>query len=552
MLAAMLIVSAVFFLVMYRVYGRFMSKVYELNNDRKTPAVEVNDGIDYCPAHPAVLTGHHFSSIAGAGPIVGPILAAAAFGWLPAFLWCLVGAAFLGGVHDMGAVIASVRHEGKSVGEVIDQWVGRRAKKLFLCFTWLALVLVLAVFLHFSVNSMAANPAVAFSACLYILLAVVFGVLLNKFRFPLWVLTVVMVPLVLGAVWYGTSAEWVQSAFSYPARTWLCVLVGYIFIASVLPVWLLLQPRDYLASYLLYFALAISLIGMVFGAGTFDVTLPAYKGFASEDAEFLWPSLFILVACGAISGFHSLVASGTTAKQLRKETDATLIGYGSMLLEGILAVIAIATVMIAGKVVGGGPVATFSAGFGRFAAILGIEATVGTALGALAINSFLLTSLDTASRLGRYQLQELTNMKLDRFTATLAGVGLAVALLIVPTGDKAPYAYIWPMFGASNQLVAALALLGVGIWVAKGLKKKATFLMVPMAFMAVTTFAALILLIWSNLPNDGTWNASSGVIVIVAAILLVLAVLLFKEAYSAMRRPGPAPSAPGDGPQPEG
>ena len=545
MLAAMLIVSVVFFLIMYRVYGRFMSKVYELDNDHKTPAVEINDGVDYCPAHPAVLTGHHFSSIAGAGPIVGPIAAAAVFGWLPAFVWCLIGAALMGGVHDMGAIVASMRHEGKSVGEVVDKWVGRRAKRLFLCFTWLALILVLAVFLQFSADSMAADPAVAFSACLYILLALVFGVSLYKFNVPLWVMTVTMVPIVLGAVWYGSEAQWVQSTFAVSMETWRWVLAGYIFVASVLPVWLLLQPRDYLASYMLYFALAISFVGMVFGAGKFEVVLPAFKGFNPKEAEYLWPSLFILVACGAISGFHSLVASGTTSKQIRRETDAKLVGYGSMLLEGILAVIAIGTVMISGKVLAGGPVKTFAAGFGEFAGLVGINPKVGLSLGFLAINSFLLTTLDTATRLSRYQLQELFNMKIDRFTATVIGVVAAMALLLVPAGSKAPWEYIWPIFGASNQLVAALALLGIGVWVAKGLKKRTAFLTVPMAFMVVTTFAALILLIKSN------WADHNYVIVAVAAILLVLAVMLFKEAYTAMRRPGPVSPGADSGPEPE-
>ncbi|MBN2309691.1 MAG: carbon starvation protein A [Candidatus Hydrogenedentes bacterium] len=533
MLAAMLLIAIVFFLVVYRFYGRFMAAVYELDKDKKTPAEEINDGVDYCPAHPAVLTGHHFASIAGAGPIVGPIAAAALFGWLPAFIWCLIGAAFLGGVHDMGAVASSIRHGGKSVGEVVNRWMGGRAKKLFLCFTWLALVLVLAVFLELSAKTMAGSPAVAFSATLYIVLALVFGVLLYKCHVPLWVMTIIMVPIVLGAVWYGLSAAWVQTVFAHSVDTWRFVLAGYIFVASVLPVWLLLQPRDYLASYMLYFALIIGFIGMVFGAGRFEITLPAFKGFNPADAEYLWPSLFILVACGAISGFHSLVASGTTSKQIRKETDAKLIGYGSMLLEGVLAVMAIGTVMMAGDAVATQPVATFSEGFGKFASLVGIRPEVGVALGALAINSFLLTTLDTATRLGRYQLQELTNMKADRYTATIIGVAVALALLYIRSGEKAAWQLIWPIFGASNQLVAALALMGVGVWVAKGLKKGTLFLMVPAGFMMVTTFVGLLLLIKTNLASGNY------LLVVVGVVLLVLAGVLIREAVAALRRTEP-------------
>ena len=539
MLAGMLLISVVFFLVVYRFYGRFMSRIYGLDDARPTPAVSQRDEIDYCPAHPAILTGHHFSSIAGAGPIVGPIAAAALFGWAPALIWCLLGAAFLGGVHDMGALVASIRHEGKSVGEVIDCWIGRRAKWLFLCFTWLALVLILAVFLELSAKTMADDPAVAFSALLYILLAFVFGVVLHRFRLRLLVMTPVAVGIMVAAILYGSSSAWVQSTFAYSTETWRWVLAGYVFVASVLPVWLLLQPRDYLASYLLYFALAISLIGIVIGSSSFSIELPAFKGFHPKEGEYLWPSLFILVACGAISGFHSLVGSGTTAKQLRRESDAKLIGYGSMLLEGILGVVAVATVMVVGSVLEKNPVATFSAGFGQFAAVLGMKPALGVTVGALAINSFLLTTLDTATRLCRYQFQELTNMRADRYTATVIGVAGAFALLLIKSGDTPAWKLIWPVFGATNQLVAVLALLGVGVWVAKGLKKNAVFLLAPTAFMGITTVVALFLLIRSNIEDRNY------LIVGVAVLIIILAALLIKEAVVALRTPdSPAPAPP--------
>ena len=450
------------------------------------------------------------------------------FGWLPAYLWCLIGSAFLGGVHDAGSLVASIRHKGLSVGEVVDHWIGHRAKKIFLTFTWLALTLVIAVFLELAANTFAADPAVAFSGLLYIGLAVVFGFLIYRKGVSLLVMTLVMVPIVIGAIFYGNSAQWVQEMFKLPNTTWRWVLIVYIFAASVLPVWLLLQPRDYLASYLLYFSVFIGAVGMILGAKTFEVSLPTFTGFAGPKGEPLWPLLFVVVACGAISGFHSLVGSGTTAKQLRKETDAIGVGYGAMLIEGLVAVIAIGTVMIAGGMLKGGPTVTYGVGLGRFAALIGIPEKIGTSLGLLALNSFILTSLDTATRLARYQLQEFTDMKLDRYTATAVGVVVAGVLVFMKTGGKPAWQLIWPVFGASNQLVAALALLAIGVWIVKGLKKSANFVMIPMVFMLVTTIAALFLLIKDNMSNF----ILSGI----SVVLLVLAVMLVKEAWAALKK----------------
>jgi carbon starvation protein len=533
MLAMLFIFSLVFFAVVYRIHGRYMARIYDLNDDNPTPAETMYDGIDYCPAHPAVLLGHHFASIAGAGPIVGPITAASMFGWLPAYLWCLLGSAFLGGPHDMGALVSSMRHNGKSVGEVVDHWVGKRGKFFFLVFTILTLILVVAVFLQLSANNFAADTAVAFSSVLYIFMAVIFGVLVYKYNTPLWLMTLVMVPVVIGACWYGNYATWVAGVFTYSMPTWRWILAVYILLASVLPVWLLLQPRDYLASFFLYFAVIVGAIGMVFG-GKFEVQLPAFKGFVAGD-QYMWPMLFVIVACGAISGFHSLVGSGTTSKQLRRETDSTLVGFGSMLLEGVVAVIAIGTIMISGKILEGGPVVTYANGFGQFAGLLGIDPKIGASLGGLAINSFLLTSLDTATRLTRYQIQELTNMKVDKYTSTIVAIAAAMALLLVktvgPDGKAIPaWAAIWPMFGAANQLVAALALLAVGVWVVKGLKKDNSFLMIPMWFMLATTVAALLFMIKEKLTGVPNY-----LLVSISIILLVLAILMVRESFRALK-----------------
>jgi carbon starvation protein len=535
MLMMLFLIAAVVFLMAFKIYGAYQRKVYELDDNRETPSKCMFDGMDYCPAHPAVLLGHHFSSIAGAGPIVGPIAAAAMFGWLPAYIWVLVGSVFFGGVHDMGAVVASIRHRGLSIGEVVAQWIGKKGKRLFLCFTWLALTLVIAVFLELAAQTFAADPAVAFSGILYIFLAMVFGVAIYRYGISLKVATLIMVPIILGAVFFGSYNPWVQSTFKLGIDTWRWILVVYIFGASVLPVWLLLQPRDYLASYLLYFSLFIGGVGMLFGS-RFEIKLPAFKGFTNAGGEFLWPLLFVTVACGAISGFHALVGSGTTSKQLRKETDAVAIGYGSMLVEGIVAVIAIGTIMIAGGMLKGGPTVVYGAGLGKFSALLGIDPKVGTSLGLLALNSFILTSLDTATRLARYQLQEFFDMKLDRYSATAIGVAVAIGLIFWKTGNKPAWALIWPVFGASNQLVAALSLMTIGVWVMRGLKKSATFVMVPMAFMLVTTVAALFLLIKANLTNP--------IICGISVLLLILAALLVKETWSVLGKKDDIPTTP--------
>jgi carbon starvation protein len=535
----MFIFAIIFFGVCYKFYGAFLVKSFKLDNLQDPPAVALYDGMDYCPTHPAVLMGHHFSSIAGAGPVVGPITAAGMFGWLPAYLWCLIGSAFLGGPHDAGSLIASIRHEGKSVGVVVERWIGPRGKNLFLSFTIILLILVVAVFLQLAANTMSADPAVAFSACLYMLLALVFGMLVYRFKISIWPVTVVMVPIILGSCWFATVHPAIAEPFRLSMTTWRWILVGYILLASVMPVWLLLQPRDYLASYFLYFAVLVGAVGMIFGRD-FDIYLPAYKTLTASGDQYMWPMLFVVVACGAISGFHSLVGSGTTSKQLRKETDSVLVGYGSMLLEGIVAVMAIGTIMITEKIADGGPVITYAEGFGRFAALLGIDAKIGVSMGALAVNSFILTSLDTATRLGRYQIQEFTNNRLDKYTATIISVVGAVALLMVNTtgadGKPIPaWAAIWPIFGSANQLVAALAFLAVAVWMQKGLKKSAAFLMAPMWFMLITTLAALVLLI----RDQFVAVSPNYLLVVISVMLMVLAIMMVREALLALKKDVP-------------
>ena len=303
---------------------------------------------------------------------------------------------------------------------------------------------------------------------------------------------------------------------------------------------MLLQPRDYLASYFLYFAAAIGAIGMIFGgsmdSGAVPMFAPEMNWFGLTKAD-MWPMLFVIVACGAISGFHSLVGSGTTSKQLSHERDALPVGYAAMLLEGLVAVIALGTMMVAGGIQKGGPVGTFAAGFGQFCTIIGIDPVLGTRLGAIAVNTFLLTSLDTATRLARYQIQEITNYKVNKYLATIIAVAIALVLVYVkakgPDGNPIPaWQVIWPVFGASNQLVAALAILGIAMWIIRGLKKKATFLLIPFWFMLVTSMAGIVIEIKATLMS----GHPNYILAVISALLLVLALLMTKEGFAALNR----------------
>jgi carbon starvation protein len=534
MLTVMFLGAAVFFLLAYRFYGRFMAEKFSLDDSNKTPAETMFDNMDYVPSHPALVLGHHFSSIAGAGPVVGPITAAGMFGWLPAYIWVVLGCSFIGGPHDTGSMVASIRHKAQSTGMVIKRWIGDRGSFLFLCFSILTLFLIQAVFLQLSCINMASDPAVAFTAIVFMFAAVIIGLLIYRFNVPLKWVTVIMLPVVFGSLWVGSSSETIQTMFKLPLETWRWVIVAYMFAASLLPVWLLLQPRDYMTSYFLYFVLIVGAVGMIFGSfgGGFEVTQPAFKGFSTGTA-YLWPMLFVVVACGAVSGFHSMVGSGTTAKQIRKEKDTIIVGYGSMLLEGIVAVIALGTFMIATQ--GASPMITYANGFSRFATLLGIEPAMGMTLGLFAINSFVLTSLDTATRLTRYQLQEITGQRLNKYVATTLAVGGALFLVLSKTDKGASIAdVIWPIFGSANQLVAALALLTVAVWLKKGLKVDNRWLIYPMWFMLATTIAALFLLIRNNLMAAVTnWP-----LVIISVVLVGLAFLMVREAMIALKSEG--------------
>ncbi|MDD6324401.1 MAG: carbon starvation protein A [Lachnospiraceae bacterium] len=555
-----LLVGIVILVLGYIFYGGWLAKQWGVDPNRTTPAHELEDGNDYVPAKAPVLMGHHFSSIAGAGPINGPIQAAV-FGWVPVMLWVLIGGIFFGAVHDFGALFASVRNKGQSIGEVIAESIGSRAKKLFLTFSYLTLILVVAAFASIVANTFkatydesgvldtaasAANASTAMISILFIVIAIIFGMMVYRRNASLVVSTVVgviaiVVCMVVGYNWHPIYLS---------GSTWMVIVGIYIAIASVTPVWILLQPRDYLSSFLLYGMMIIAVVGIIGAHPT--LSIPAFTGFVDK-AEYgsgvslgsLFPALFVTIACGAISGFHSLVGSGTTAKQLDKESDAQPIAYGGMLIECALALVSLCAVgYIWSEYVPNGittPTAVFATGISRMCATIPFLAGAENVIYAmliLAVSAFCLTSLDTATRLARYMFQEFwlepgqtwkdaTGFKkvlTNPYVATLITVVLGIALGM--TG----YAKIWALFGAANQLLAALGLLAVAAWLGTMGKNNKMFLF-PMAFMLVVTIVSLCQTILTNFKaaTAGTgevlwcWiRAGLGTLLVILAIVLAV------------------------------
>lgn len=528
----LILIAIVFYAAAYRLYGTFISRKLKVNAMQETPSHTLYDGVDYVPAKTPVLLGHHFASIAGAGPIVGPVIAAG-FGWIPVYIWVLFGAVFIGGVHDYTTIIASIRHQSKSIGFIIEKYIGISGKKLFLLFAWATLVLVIAVFAIIVADTFAGIPAAGTASILFMLLAVLFGIAIYRIKVPLWIASVIGVVLLFGCIPLGEMFPLHLSKLA-----WEFVLFAYIFIASVTPVWILLQPRDYLNSYFLYALMLGGVVGVFFASP--EMNIPAVASFSLDKVGYLFPALFVTVACGAVSGFHSIVASGTTAKQLNKETDGKPIGYGGMLIEGVLAVLALIAVSALGSaqftdiMISKGPVAAFSIGVAAFIEsipFLPVTAATATNFVALAVAAFALTSLDTATRLGRYAFQEFFEVSgskeqsflvKNRFAATAITVFFGAALTL--SGQTMS---IWPVFGSANQLLAALALLAITVWVAD-LKENYLFVLIPMLFMFSVTLTALVMLFYTNFSN-GHYTLS-----FISVLLFLLAVLLGIKAYTVL------------------
>lgn len=528
----LLLVSALILFIGYVFYGGYLAKKWGIDDNRKTPAHTKYDGVDYVPAKSPVLLGHHFASIAGAGPIVGPIQAAI-FGWIPVALWVLIGSIFFGGVQDFGSLFASIRHDGKSIGEIIEVNMGKKGKKLFALFAWLTLVLVVAAFANIVADNFVSTPQAASASILFIFLAILFGIAVYRFKMPLILASIIGVVMLFGCIYLGFLFPIVLSK-----QTWIVLLMIYIFIASVTPVWILLQPRDYLNSYLLYVMIIGALLGIVILRP--EIQMDGFVGF-SVGGQYLFPVLFVTVACGAISGFHSLVGSGTSAKQLYKESDAKKIGYGAMLIEGLLAIVALITVAyISNKQFGdllenGGPVNVFSEGIANFIASFGIPFGIGKTFTSLAISAFALTSLDTATRLGRFIFQEFFDTNgLSNKEATksnpLSNMYVSTTITVICSGLLAVMGYekIWPIFGSANQLLAAIALMAIAIWLANSNKGFKEFI-IPIIFMFIVTIVSLCFNIKANIGVNYT-------LVVIAVLLLVLALILIKEAVTFIRK----------------
>ena len=511
-------IGIVILIVGYIFYGGWLAKQWGVDDSRPTPAHELEDGMDYVPAKAPVLMGHHFSSIAGAGPINGPIQAAV-FGWMPVVLWVLIGGIFFGAVHDYGALFASIRHKGQSIGEVVALNIGDRAKKLFLIFSYLTLVLVVAAFASIVASTFqatyvdgvldtaasATNASVAMISLLFIVMAVLFGFFVYRRGASLAVATIagcvgIVICLLIGLNWHPIYLS---------NSVWMWIIGAYILVASVAPVWILLQPRDYLSSFLLYGMMILAIVGIIGAHPVVD--MPAFTGFydtlapSGTSLGYMFPALFVTIACGAVSGFHSLVGSGTTAKQLDHERDAKPIAYGGMLIECALALVSLCAVSFIWTEYASGEIVTptqvFATGISRMIAsipgLAGTQATVSSLL-VLTVSVFCLTSLDTATRLARYMFQEfwlkpgqtykeatgckaiLTNPVVATAITVVLGVGLGM------TG----YSKIWPLFGAANQLLAALALLAVCAWLGNIGKNNKMFY-IPMIFMLIVTLTSL-------------------------------------------------------------
>ena len=548
--------SALFLAAGYKFYGAVLSRLFRLDSAVATPSISQQDGIDYIPTDPKYLLGQHFSAIAAAGPIVGPILAGAMFGWLPALIWLLVGAVFIGGVHDFSALVASVRHKARSIAEVIGEHMSRRAYLLFLAFVWLAIIYIIVAFTDIVASSFVgvqelengvkvSGGGIATSSMLYLALPIIMALLMKHTGLKLRWATIIFLPLIGVAIWAGQYIPLdLASIFSVSnpqaAKTWDVLLLLYCFVASIVPMWILLQPRGHLGGYFLFVALAGGLLGIIFGAKSIEY--PAFIGFTTAKGDTLFPMLFITIACGACSGFHALVASGTTSKQLRRETDARPIAYGAMLLEALVAIISLCCVMMLSPAViasqgGVKPNLIYGLGMSSFLQTVGIPVAFGICFALLAFTTFVYDTLDVSTRLGRYILQELTGLKgnIGRYAATAVTVGVPMLFVTRTTTDAAGNAIpawraFWNLFGASNQLLAALTLIGITVWLYQTYKAKWVWLVtgLPMVWMFIMSTWALAKLSKAGLTSPTGWKTPDAP-TIVAVILLALAALLLIE-----------------------
>ncbi|MCR4327235.1 MAG: carbon starvation protein A [Nanoarchaeota archaeon] len=528
------VIALVWMFLGYKFYGRFIEKRIKVSDKSKTPAVTSKNKIDFSPAKKNFLAGHHFASIAGAGPIIGPILAISYFGWLPVAIWILVGSVFIGAMHDYISLIASVRNKAKGVASITSENLNKRAGWVFGLMIFITLILIVTVFSVSSAESIIEKSNLIIPLATITVVAIFFGIGLEKFKINPKLLTSIAIVLIAVSIWAGEVFQ--ISTFLISAEFtrvfWITVIFVYAFTASVIPVSILLRPRDYLSSIQLVFTLLLGFVGILIVRPL--INAPEY---ISGGSFALWPILFITVACGAISGFHGLVSSGTTSKQLSKESDAKRIGYGGMLLEGLLAIlvtlIAVAGLSWGTGVVGGfqdllskGWIVLFSDGFGNIVGQLGIPlitVSVAGLIGAFMVNQFILTSVDTSSRLGRFVFSETLLPKIkNRFLVTL--IVLVPAWLLAVSNS---YQTLWRLFGTSNQLIASITMIGVSAYfISKKIKVK--FIVIPMLFVLVTTMYSLLYL---TFRSGGYIAEGNLVLATISLLMFVLGTIVSFEGF---------------------
>ncbi len=520
----------------YKYYGSFIEeRIVRPDDDIPTPAHELYDGQDYSPAKKPLLFGHHFSSIAGAAPIIGPVVAVYNFGWGLGALWIVIGSIFMGAVHDYLSLMISVRNEGKSMAEVAGRVMGERSKKMFGVFMWIVLVLIITVFGWVAAKTLATKPEIVIPTFSLIPIAMLFGFIVYRLNVPISIGTVGAIALLFGSIYLGYKVPIILPFSTDTAMTvWFGGLMAYALVASVMPVWLLLQPRDYLSTFVLFIGVGVGILGLLITHPT--INAPVFTGVMSSQGP-VWPTLMVMIACGAISGFHSIVSSGTTAKQLDKESHGKVVGYGGMIMEAVLAFLALLAVsaglfwdppagmeqfafrtLFESK----GWIVAFGTGYGRF-----VEPFVGITLGTLfamtMLKTFIMTSLDTSTRLARFIFVETFGEKSELFkNRWFAGIiSIIPAFLLGVTGS---WQGIWTLFGASNQLIASLALIVVSTYLV-GIKRPSKYTLIPAGIMLVTTIVSLLYKIYNDLFVNSHY-----LIAALAIFLLVMAFVIVREA----------------------
>lgn len=542
MLAGLAIVFLVWLVFGYFAYGRWIAKQFKLDDSRETPANAVNDGEDFVPTRPFYLFGQHFSAIAAAGPIAGPIIACQAFGWLPCLLWIAFGVVLIGAVHDFSSLASSVRHGATSIAEITREKLGNGAGRAMMAFIWIALIYVIVAFTDITAGtfvsgteelegvSFNAGGAVAFASVMYLGLSIILGLVERYLKPPLWLSTIIFVPATFALSYLGTQFS---TLFIFDHLTWGVLILIYCIIGSLLPVWALLQPRGYLGGFVLYTAIAVGIIGIFFGG--YEIQQPQFKSWdIGGMTGTLFPFLFVTIACGACSGFHGLVCSGTTSKQIDKESHTHSVGYGAMLAEGFVAFIALVTIMIIASDTAKGvsPGKIYGNGIGEFLTIvIGKEnLKFAVTFGAMAFSTFVFDTLDVSLRLGRYIVQELIGIRGKVGVAIGTLTTIAVPFICVLIAPKGSWNDFWTLFGASNQLLAALTLLSITAWLYQA-RQRIAFTLLPMLFVLTITLWALGALVYGNFSAANGFdvkfvNGIASFILILLAVYLVITAIL--------------------------